>query len=700
MPLVAAVALIAVCARRLVLDRKAGRRIAPSDVAWLAPHVLLLAVVAAFAVSGHLDAQAGRLEIAAYSLVVLACGLMVLARRRVGDALDGLSRGVATGLRVFIACTALIAVSLASAWVVDFAWMESIGGIQLQFFSVTALLFLVVSTALYFLGQRTGALVAVVPLCAVGFGIAQHFVVMFKGTPIMPMDLLSLKTAGAIAAGYEYVLTSNMVRALCVTALSLCALSYVRAGEPHASRKVRVGVSVASVCTGFVLIVGLATFFNGAKLEERLGVSYDRWMPITTYQTLGFVPAFIEVAQDFAIPVPDAYDKAEAEELIAQLAAEFDATLEAAPERVAARAQFDELKPTVIGIMNETFADMSIYDEIYAAGYEGPYRYNSLPGAFERGPLMVSVFGGGTANSEFEFLTGNSTAFIGTGKYPYQLYDMSSSDSLVKQFEGLGYTSLALHPQDPVNWKRSSVYEQLGFDEFLSISSFEGAPWYHSGVTDAATYEQILQRLAQSDAPQFIFDVTMQNHGGYAEGSVPAEDVVQLEVAGASPEAMQSLGTYLACIERADMDLAWFIEQLQALGRPVVLVFFGDHQPGLDESLYAAMGGGLDAAAFEQKKFETTYLMWSNYEVAGAASNMPRAMGTSQLAANMLYTVGAPLTDRQKADLMLGQQVGALSLTGYTGADGIRYALDAQSPWTGALNDLCAIQYARFVDAE
>lgn len=234
--------------------------------------------------------------------------------------------------------------------------------------------------------------------------------------------------------------------------------------------------------------------------------------------------------------------------------------------------------------MNETFADMSVFDGIRSAGYEGPRQYNSLAGVIQRGPLIVSVCGG-TANSEFEFLTGNSMAFMGTGKYAYQLYDLSEVDSLVKQFEELGYASAAMHPQDPVNWKRSTAYEQLGFDEFLSISDFEGAPVYHAGVTDAATYDKIIELLERNDAPQLIFDVTMQNHGGYGADSVPAEDVVQLDIPGVSPEVAMPLGVYLACIERSDSDVAYFIQRLQALDRPVVLVFFGDHQPGMEESL-------------------------------------------------------------------------------------------------------------------
>lgn len=699
MPALAALALVALLVWRMWITRcENGGGLSTGDLMWALPHAGLLLLVAAFAAGGGLEADVGKFEIGAYSLVLFLCGASVLVRSRFNASLTRLSRRLSTAIRSLIAFATLSAVSIASAWMVDYAWMESIGGIQLQFFGLTAILFFVVSAALYFIGQRSGGLVSIVPVCAAGFGIAQYFVILFKGVPIMPMDLLSLKTAGAIAAGYDYVLTSNMIRVLCTTAISLCALSFVRPGARHESRKVRVGFAFASLFVGVTLVAGLATFFNGAKLEERIGVGYDRWMPINTYQALGFVPTFIEIAQDLEIPEPEEYDRGQTETLIKDLAREFDETAGAAPERKAAEEQFNELKPAVIGIMNETFADMSVFDGIRNAGYEGPRQYNSLAGVIQRGPLMVSVYGGGTANSEFEFLTGNSMAFMGTGKYAYQLYDLSEVDSLVKQFEELGYASAAMHPQDPVNWKRSTAYKQLGFDEFLSISDFEGAPVYHAGVTDAATYDKIIELLERNDAPQFIFDVTMQNHGGYGADSVPAEDVVQLDIPGVSPEVATSLGVYLACIERSDSDLAYFIERLQALDRPVVLVFFGDHQPGMDESLYGAIETGLDPVSLEQKKHQTTYVVWSNYEVAGFPAEEASATSSSQLAASVLYRIGAPLTDRQKADYMLSRDVPALSLAGYLAADGQMYALEAETPWSEVLDLKRAIQYARFAE--
>lgn len=199
--------------------------------------------------------------------------------------------------------------------------------------------------------------------------------------------------------------------------------------------------------------------------------------------------------------MPEGYTSEGAQALEDDLAAQFDMGMGVAPERLAACEQFEQVRPTVIAVMNETFTDLSLYEGLRAAGYTGPEGYNSLTGTLMRGTLMASVMGGGTANTEFEFLTGNSSAFIGFGKYPYQLYDLSGVDSLASQFAGLGYATTAMHPQLPSNYNRSSVYPELGFGEFLSIDDFGEVESYHAGARDKATYDKILELLEGAMLP-------------------------------------------------------------------------------------------------------------------------------------------------------------------------------------------------------
>ena len=455
------------------------------------------------------------------------------------------------------------------------------------------------------------------------------------------------------------------------------------------------------------------------------------------------------MVQNLAIPEPNDYTTESAQAAEEELAARYDSTRGASAERAAAMAQFDTEKPTVIAIMNETFADLSIFNGLNA-GYTGPTYYNNLAGALQRGNLAVSVHGGGTCNTEFEFLTGNSLGFIGGNKYPYMLYDFSNVASLPQQFKELGYTTTAMHPQNPVNWNRSTVYQAMGFGEFLSDADFsgqEGAWSLHAGLSDASTYDRIIQLLNENANPQFIFDVTMQNHGGYDAIDIPEEYLVPGATdALAENGALQTQATeYLGLINASDQALESFLTQLTQLDRKVAVVFFGDHQPGFSGAINDMIFPGEDELAHNTRLYETTYFMWTNYEVAGTgidgvvdgigaaatdetttdpyayatldewgwptdiAATQPGAgaadatawttAGPSTLAAQLLDRIGAPLTLYQRAQLGATQEVIAVSLNGYLGADGTWYELDnTESLYAATVDKWRRTQYLEFAE--
>ena len=413
----------------------------------------------------------------------------------------------------------------------------------------------------------------------------------------------------------------------------------------------------------------VSSAFANVKLEDALDFSYDRWWPISSYQTYGFIPVFTATAQNLEIKQPDNYSDIEAQDIQAQLAAQYDAGRGSSSERQAAVAQYNELKPTVITVMNETFSDLSFFDALRDAGYAGPQYFNSIPDALIRGSLMASITGGGTANTEFEYLTNNSLGFIGSGKYPYSLYSLKHVDSLAKQLGDAGYRTLAMHPNLPDNWNRRTAYQSLGFSKFLSIDDFQGAPGYHSGVTDAATYDKILEELNKSDSPQFILDVTMQNHGGYDAGTVPDEDLTHYAPAGLDDDTCARMNVYLTCIEKSDQELSAFMEQLRELDRPVVLVFFGDHQPTVSATMNDELYAGENSLEHTARIYSSNYFVWANYDVAGAEQiSQQEAIGASELSARVFDLIGAPLTDYQKALLATRQDVPTFSGVCYVGA--------------------------------
>ena len=323
--------------------------------------------------------------------------------------------------------------------------------------------------------------------------------------------------------------------------------------------------------------------------------------------------------------------------------------------------------------MNESFADLSIFNEL-GCGYKGPERFKAIDNALLQGVSYMSAFGAGTCNSEFEFLTGHSMAFLGAGVYPFMTYNLAPSENLARQFKRLGYRTVAMHPNHATNWNRENVFADMGFDEFLSIEDFAGAPELCRKVTDAATYDKCLEVLKQSDQPIFIHDVTMQNHSAYDTGLVPTDQQLHLAVEGVSDKVITWTNEYCSLMEASDAAFAAFLEKLRDLDRPVVVVMYGDHQPFFPDKYNNRWFTNEDKAEHNMRLWTTDYLIWANYDVAGNDQDSHvDNLSTNYLGTEMMNIIGAPLNDYQKAQLTLRSALPAINTTGYLDATGTIY---------------------------
>lgn len=590
----------------------------------------------------------------------------------------------------------LFIASAISAVALEVACNEGALNVPLGSYLYSIVLIFLLMLAVYFLAQHVGFICLVVPMAFAVAGVAEYFVVLFKGQAILPSDVMSVETAAAVADGYIYTIGDSVYIAAILLAIALVLLAYV-APAPFASFSVAATSIVANCVCGVAVLAFAFAGFGALDVEALLGFSLNTWWPLDTYEEQGLIPSFIAAWQQLQIDEPEDYTDESAETTQTTLAASYDATTGISEARTQAVAQFKETQPSVICIMNESFSDLSTYDFMQAVGYTGPAYYNSLADTLQRGSLHVSTSGGGTAMTEFEFLTGNSMAFTGNTQ-PYQMYNFTNVDSLAKQFSQLGYDTTAMHPNRAINYRRDTVYAQLGFDEFLDIEDFEDCPTYHSGATDASTYDKILEILETDSDPQFIFDLTMQNHGGYGRETVPEEDKTNFYPEGLSQNLSSQLNVYLACINRSDSDLEAFIETLRNLDRPVVVVFFGDHQPTVGPEMYDELNPNVDSFTRLQTTTQTTYIIWANYDVAGndqVSYNEP--ISASELGLQMLNLVGAPLTDYQKAVLATRKDLLSVAGPGVLDITQTAWALDDSSdPYYATLNEIACMQYLNF----
>ena len=522
----------------------------------------------------------------------------------------------------------------------------------------------------FFLFQRRsgGAIVLAVALYILG--IAEYFVILFKSMPISPGDLTALSTAAAVAGtGYTYTITSFCMLSLAFTiiAIQICSLAAQLAPKRQKGswRGLVLNLLIAVACLG-----GIAAHTTLFDYYHTLYIQVYSWRPLESYYRQGFLPSFISGAQTIKPSKPEDYSVSGAKKLISEYADEYDSNSQtggSSTARLEAEKQFDEEKPTVIAIMNETFSDLSIYQNMHA-NYQGPTYFKSIDDCLSRGRLYVSAYGGGTANTEFEFLTGNSMAYLGSGVYPYTTYDLTDTENLASQFKSLGYYTTAMHPNHGTNWNRENVYKDFGFDQFLTINDFEGAETLRGMVTDKSTYDKILELLDTNSDPQFIFDVTMQNHSGYDTGLIPYDKQVSLNIDG---EFNSNVNEYVSLIQQSDEALEYFLGKLSKLDRKVVVVFWGDHQPFFPDTYNNRWFTNEDDATHQERLWQTNYIIWANYDVAGnSQTSHDEDLSSNYLSSELMSLIGAPLTDYQKAHLSLRQSLPALNSVGYEDAQG------------------------------
>ena len=704
--------------RFVLTQRSLGAQPSRATLAWNALFGLMLIALTIWGFAGLVDGGPfAPLAPLVTMPAIVALSQIPLRRAQVFEHLASLD----THLRHRAEWGLLLLSALLGMTMLEWPWSWAYGIYGPRFWWLELTLIGLATLCFYLVGRRRGAaLMPVIVFC--GFvGIAQYFVRKFKNAAILPNDLLALGTAAAVGDQYTYSIDPRAVLGCIFICAGIAVASLLhpcwsvqaddttrgKVGKDSAS-----GLAAAALCAVLVLVPNYMQLFQ---------VQIMYWYSINYYEKQGFLPTFIAVWQDMPIHKPKDYTTEAAEQATAELADTYQKTIGSSDSRQAAVQQFDELKPSIVVVMNESFADLSVLDNL-RSDYQGPQFFKGLPDALWRGKLYVSVHGGGTCNSEFEFLTGNSLGYIGAGKYPYSTFSLDTIDSVPHQLAALGYATSAIHPNYASNWNRNKVYPALGFDEFLDIDAFggfpergidgkkkmvtpTGVPIFHSGVTDQATYERMIEMLSSDDAPQFIFNVTMQNHGSYNQNNIPEDALTHYYPSGtydnpAFAETPERLNEYLSCIEESDRALEWLIDELRKLDRPVVLVFFGDHQPSMTPDYNDVWFTNEDDLTHSQRVYHANYLVWANYDVAGADQKSAE-LDTSidALASLVLDAVGAPLSTYEQAQRAVGTQIMATNLHGYLGADGTWYTPeDDASPYRALYDQMALVEYLNFAE--
>ena len=479
------------------------------------------------------------------------------------------------------------------------------------------------------------------------FGLANHYVLSFRGRIIFPCDLLTLDTAAVVAKSYDYTPDKQIWIALAVLGgylllLLLAHIVYHPKGRQRLGRKLLWG-SIAG------MVIYLFAFFF-TPLLPTIGIYTQQWRT----QQNGFLLNFTTAIRYSFVSEPDGYDA----DKVAQTARSY---------RSQSVTDAGELPENLIFIMNESFSDLTAAFPNLELSEDPLAFYHSLTENTVKGTMISPVTGGGTANVEFEYLTGDSLAFLPSSTVAYQLYLYDGCPSLVSQAKDLGYHTIAFHPYLSSGWNRTSVYPWLGFDEVHFQEDVQDPQYIRNYVSDLSDYEQLFRWTEENDGPTMIFNVTMQNHSGYSQGWNNLSGDVNV-TGGAKSSSITT--QYFSLMKESDQAIQALVEHYSQVDEKTMIVFFGDHQPPLGNTFFETLyGKKLDERDPEevQQAYEAPFFIWANYDIPERDDLRISSNYLGVLAAEV---AGLPLTGYQQLLSRLMDALPVASTAGYVTAEG------------------------------
>ena len=411
----------------------------------------------------------------------------------------------------------------------------------------------------------------------------------------MPADLKAIGTAKEVMGDYTFMPSWKMIVGIAVVIGYAIAVVYTwknnRTNNRLSVKRQLIRRSCAIVAAAVLMIAGV----NTQAFKSLNSFAWDA-MLLKCFHEDGIILTYLKSALNSGVKRPTGYSR----EIVNEYLSEYT------------RTETDGVRPTnIIMVMNEAFSDLrtvGLDKRIDVMPYVDSLEDNTI-----NGNLFVSIFGGGTCNTEFEALTGNTLAFLGIGAYPYTENVTGPLFSLASYFRDRGYLTEAFHANEAQNWNRNMVYPNLGFTEFHDIYDYSEAlsdiPYLHKHPADQADYSYIEMISAENgNMPQFLFDVTMQNHSGYEHW----EDVKKADsVMEWGSDLYEDSKIYLSLIKASDDEVRQLVEPYRDSDDPTMIIFFGDHQPGLPS---AAQNEIYTGAEYYLDWYKSKFFIWTNYE--------------------------------------------------------------------------------------
>lgn len=444
-------------------------------------------------------------------------------------------------------------------------------------------------------------------------GIANGVILTQRMTPFTVKDLSNLGDGLTIVTTYlskgEIVLAGIAI----VVLIGLVVLLFIKGPQKKDGVKRKRNLAAVIMVAVFTMI-STTVAVNAGVVETFFGnLAY-------AYRDYGVVYCFTNTWLNTGISKPNGYS----EDLILNI---FDKKeLGDDNAMLLKKKDVDENYPNILFLQLESFIDPTTVKSIELSKDPCP-NFRKLYSQYSSGELTVPACGAGTANVEFEVLTGLSVKFFGPGEYPYKsVLTEKTGESLAYDLDSIGYTSHAIHNHRAVFYNRNTVFSNMGFDTFTSLEYMKDvAKTPKNWAKDNVLTGCILDALNSTKGRDMIYTISVQGHGKY-----PSEKVIEnpeIEVLSAPTEELKwKYEYYVNQIYEMDQFVKELTDELAKLDEPTILVMYGDHIPALDIKEDDLENGNL---------FGTQYIVWNNMNLQKDDENLH----SYQLAAHVMDMV-------------------------------------------------------------
>ncbi len=503
-------------------------------------------------------------------------------------------------LAVFVGYFFIEAISRHSIWEA----MDFLTERPLVFLYNTFLIF--TTTLIVYLFRRRIFWRVILTIFWMGLGIINGVLLSTRVTPFTGPDLHMITDAFEIADRYLPPFFFWVVVVLAVIAVLALVLLFIKG--PRYKGKLRYKVNIP------LIIVGILAFAGTTKLalEKRVLSNYFGNIAFA-YEDYGYPYCLATTIFNTGISCPRDYSEEAVEKII---------------ESEDSLPETGDSRPNILFLQLESFFDPTLVNYLNVSEDPIP-NFRKLMEEYSSGYYKVPSVGAGTANTEFESITGMSMHYFGPGEYPYKgILEEETCESAAYVLKDLGYGTHAIHNNEANFYGRRRVFANLGFDTFTSSEymSEQDDTNPNDWIRDRNLTKYILQAMESTEGPDYVYTISVQGHGDYPEE--PVLEDPKITVSGSSTEAQDNKWEYY-CNQIYEMDqfIGELVNALSQLDEDVVLVMYGDHLPTMDLTVTDMKNRYL---------FQTQYVIWDNMGLKKQDKNL----AAYQMAAEVMDRVG------------------------------------------------------------